>query len=69
MADSSRSVEPDEGSSENDGRTAFVRVLEKAIHEPSVAIRKKSDVQVHVRANRQSGSEMEAMESGLARRQ
>ena len=42
----------------NDGRTAFVRVSVKSVHEPSVAIRRKSDVQVHGRANRQSGSEM-----------
>ena len=37
----------------DDGRTAFVRVL-KRVHEPSVAIWTKSDVQVHVRASRQS---------------
>ena len=42
----------------NDGRTAFVRVFGKTVHEPSVAIRRKSDVQVHNRANKQSGSEM-----------
>ena len=42
----------------NDGRTAFVRVFGESVHEPSVAIRRKSDVQVHIRANRQSGSEM-----------
>ena len=42
----------------NDGRTAFVRVLGESVHEPSVAIWRKSDVQVHGRADRQSGSEM-----------
>ena len=42
----------------NDGRNAFVRVFWEIVHEPSVAIRSKSDVQVHYRANRQSGSEM-----------
>ena len=30
----------------------------ESVHEPSVAIGRKSDVQVHIRANRQSGSEM-----------
>ena len=30
----------------------------ESVHEPSVAIRRKSDVQVHGRANRQSGSEI-----------
>ena len=39
----------------NDGRTAFVRVFLESVHEPSVAIRRKSDVQVHIRADWQSG--------------
>ena len=43
----------------NDGRTAFVRVFWESMHESSIAIRRKSDVQVHGRADRQSGSEME----------
>ena len=30
----------------------------ESVHEPSVAIGRKSDAQVHIRANRQSGSEM-----------
>ena len=30
----------------------------ESVHEPSVAVRRKSDVQVHGRANRQSGSEV-----------
>ena len=42
----------------NDGRTAFCACFWESVHEPSVAIRRKSDVQVHIRANRQSGSEM-----------
>ena len=42
----------------NDGRTAFVRVFWESLHEPSVAIRRKSDILVHGRAERQSGSGM-----------
>ena len=38
----------------NDGRTAFG----ESIHEPSVALWRKGDVQVHGRADKQSGSEM-----------
>ena len=38
----------------NEGRTAFG----ESIHEPSVALWRKGDVQVHRRADKQSGSEM-----------
>ena len=41
-----------------DGRTACVRVFWESKNEPSVAIRRKSNVQVHGRADRQSGSEV-----------
>ena len=36
------------------GRTAFARVFWGSIHEPSLAIWRKSDVQVHGRADRQN---------------
>ena len=56
VVDSTRSMVPHQISSEKtDGRTAFVRVLGESVHE---AVRRKSDVQVHIRANRQSGPEM-----------
>ena len=43
----------------NDGRNAFVCVFGKALKsQVFLSIRKKSDVQVHRRANKQSGSEM-----------
>ena len=41
----------------NDGKNELVRVFWKGLHE-SVAIRRKSDVRAHCRANRQSESDM-----------
>ena len=58
VADSTRSVEPDEISSEKRRENCICACFWESVHEPSVAIRRKSDVQVHVHANRQSGSEM-----------
>ena len=42
----------------NDGENCVCARFWESVHEPSVAIRSKSDVQVHIRANRQPGSEM-----------
>ena len=58
VADSSRSVGPDEISSVKLRENCICACFWESIHEPSVAIRRKNDVQVHGRANRQSGSEM-----------
>ena len=42
----------------NDGITCVCACFWESVHEPSVAIRRKSGVQVHIRENKQSGSEM-----------
>ena len=64
VAESTRSVEPDEVSSEKRRENCICACFWESVHEPSVAIRRKSDVQVHNRANRQSGSEMEPWNLG-----
>ena len=58
VVDSTRSMVPDEISSEKRRKNFVCACFWESVHEPSVAIRKKSDVQVHIRANWQSGSEM-----------
>ena len=57
-ADSSRSVEPDEVSIKKRRENCVCACFWESVHEPSVAIGRKTDVQVHIRANKQSGSKM-----------
>ena len=58
VVDSSRSMVPDKISSEKRRENCVCTCFWESVHEPSVAIWRKSDVQVHIRANRQSGSKM-----------
>ena len=69
VVDSTCSVVLDEISGEKRRENCVCACFWESVHEPSIAIRRNSDVQVHIRANRQSGSEEGAVESGLARRQ
>ena len=58
VVDSTRSVVFDVNSSGKRREICVCARFWESVHEPSVAIRRKSDVQVHGRANGQSGSEM-----------
>ena len=58
VVDSTRRMVPDEIANEKRRENCVCACFGKSVHEPSVVIRRKSDVQVHIHANRQSGSDM-----------
>ena len=49
---------PDEISSRTRRKNCVCACFRESVHEPSVAFPRKGDVQAHIRANRQSGSEV-----------
>ena len=58
IENANRALVPDEVSREKRRENCVCSCFWESVHEPSVAIRRKSDVQVHIRGNRQSGSKM-----------